>query len=733
MKNEKSIEDVIEDFIELCRDGQAVCIESFASAYPEYQAELLELLPLVSDMEKLNVSCDADRLPELQDHDFKLLKKIGSGGMGSIYEAEQISLQRRVAVKVLSPQLFDDETQREQFVNEAKLLAQLHHPHIIKIIDAKSSGVCCYYIMELIEGASLDYVRPSGIKEVAQIGVQAAQALDYAHECGILHRDIKPGNFLLDERKFLHLGDFGLSVLQFRKENDFSGTSGGTLRYMAPEQVFFNEISVQSDIYALGATLYELAFEKPLFQADTVNELKRHIRRSTPVIPRNTPRGFAAVLRKCLQRNPAERYQSAAEVMADLQKFLNNEVVSADKVSCFYRFYLWMKRKPVAATWAVAAAVCLLAAFGALFIGMKETRKALEQAEFNAKLADQTLEKIFSRVAALPSSQKNNRLLSELLPYYQQIIRGGELPEEKIHSAYNTIAQSAVRCGDYALAEEAWRKMIEMRDTAFAQNMLAMILQKQGKTLEADDLYRKVIKKCEKSVVPQEKGEAVKALLALSEPDLSRAFVLLEELLSDTPDVPEYRLQYAVLLGANPRLYRAKRIPGVEPNAIVLLTELAQKYPEQPEYGLALIRLVLNKLQNAHRYIGRYWDEIGKTVELSEQMLGRFPNDPDVTGKAISLHIAYIEFLRGRGSYIPARQCINRLLTVLEVLFYNPEVSDIVRENLIELQFKRVTELNQRPGQRTLLDKIARELQFYRGGRKKEFQEKYLELSYAQN
>ena len=185
MQNKKSIEDIVEDFIELIRSGKTVSIDTFAAAYPEHADELRELLVLVADMEKLNVSWDTDSLPELNDCDFRLLKKIGCGGMGSIYEAEQISLQRRVAVKVLSPRLFDDENQQAQFVNEAKLIAQLHHPNIIKIIDAKSSGIYCYYVMEMIEGSSLDHVLFDNVKEVAKIGIQAAQALDYAHNCGI--------------------------------------------------------------------------------------------------------------------------------------------------------------------------------------------------------------------------------------------------------------------------------------------------------------------------------------------------------------------------------------------------------------------------------------------------------------------------------------------------------------------------------------------------------------------
>ena len=142
--------------------------------------------------------------------------------------------------------------------------------------------------------------------------------------------------------------------------------------------------------------------------------------------------------------------------------------------------------------------------------------------------------------------------------------------------------------------------------------------------------------------------------------------------------------------------------------------------------------MVLNKLRRGRMFRVFERDETGRTVELSEQLLCRFSNDPELTKAVIALHLDYIELLRKNGNFMSARKCFNRLLSVLEVLFYNPEVSDIARENLIELQFRRGRELQQRPGQAELLSKIAKELEIYQGIRKKEFQKKYADLLQSQ-
>ena len=315
----------------------------------------------------MSLSLNNDNLPNLHNNDLKLLKKISSCGMESVYEAELISLSRRVVVKVMPPHIFGDDMQRTLFLNESKHIVKLCHPNIIKIIDAKKSGEYCYYVMEFIDGISLDKVQAPGIKTTAMLGIQAAQAIAYAHNCGILHKNIKPCNFLLDADGCLHLGNFSFSNLQSPQGQYVTKISDGTLSYIAPEQLLNNEYFAQSDIYALGVMLYELSFNHPLYPYSTIEELKENICNVTPFFPCSAPHGFAAILKKCLHKDPLQRYQSAADVANDLKRFLNDDVVSAEQFSCFYRCVLWGKRKMITAILCLTAVLVLFAVLAVIF------------------------------------------------------------------------------------------------------------------------------------------------------------------------------------------------------------------------------------------------------------------------------------------------------------------------------------------------------------------------------
>ena len=180
MSGKLSLEEIAAQFLERREAGEALAIEDFAAEYPEYADELRQLLELMADMDRVKPDPALETAPErtnLPDSDYRLIRKIGSGGMGVVFEAVQVSLNRRVAVKLLNSALLTNAEQRTQFENEAKVIAMLHHPNIVKIYSAGCSEERCYYAMELIEGKGLDACRFEDPRELARIALQAAQAL----------------------------------------------------------------------------------------------------------------------------------------------------------------------------------------------------------------------------------------------------------------------------------------------------------------------------------------------------------------------------------------------------------------------------------------------------------------------------------------------------------------------------------------------------------------------------
>ena len=292
MTENRSLEELVEQFLEQCRSGNAPEVSAFAAAHPGHASELLNLLPLVLEMEGLNAEItrrlphQTSEVPELPDSDYRLIRRLGSGGTGVVFEALQLSLNRKVAVKLLSPLLLKDTARRGQFENEARVIAMLHHPNIVKVFGAGCSAERCYYAMEFIGGRGLDQCEFSDPREIARIGLQAVRALAYAHHCGILHRDIKPANLLLDEAREVHVSDFGLAfVLRGGGEIvEKEEARSGTLRYMSPERLAHGVNTFATDQYSLGATLYELVAKSPLLPERNPGELAKRICRE-PVPP----------------------------------------------------------------------------------------------------------------------------------------------------------------------------------------------------------------------------------------------------------------------------------------------------------------------------------------------------------------------------------------------------------------------------------------------------------------
>ncbi len=371
----------------------------FLARYPDIASDLAECL---DGLEFLNSA--APRLQPLETSaaavapvhpdgtlgDFHLMREIGRGGMGVVYEAVQISLARRVALKVLPFASTLDARQLQRFENEARAAAHLHHSNIVPVFAVGCERGVHYYAMQLIEGRTLATVidhlrktpRPSKptaetvegaasvtsqsvesktfFRRAALLGVQAAEALEYAHQMGVVHRDVKPANLLLDRRSNLWVTDFGLARFQSSPTLTAPGETVGTLRYMSPEQAAGKPvIDPRSDVYSLGATLYELLTQQPAFPSRDRQECMRQILDEEPTAPHKLnpalPPELETIVLKAMAKLPEERYGSAKELAEDLHRFLEDRPVQARPPGLGERAAKWARRHRRVVTTAVLA------------------------------------------------------------------------------------------------------------------------------------------------------------------------------------------------------------------------------------------------------------------------------------------------------------------------------------------------------------------------------------------
>ena len=279
--------------------------------------------------------------------------------MGVVYEAEQVSLGRRVALKVLPLAAGFDPKQRQRFQIEAQAAAQLHHPHIVPIFSVGCDRGIHYYTMQLVAGRSLGAilhdrgpVHPDRdiCRDVARLGVQAAEALEHAHGLGIVHRDIKPANLLIDPEGTLWITDFGLARFASELSVTRTGEMVGTLRYMSPEQALARRgvVDQRTDIYSLGITLYELLTLEPAFNGRDHQELLRQIALDEPIKPRRknplVPRDLETIVEKAMAKDPSDRYATAQDLAVDLKRFLDDQPILARRPGFLEKSLRWARR-----------------------------------------------------------------------------------------------------------------------------------------------------------------------------------------------------------------------------------------------------------------------------------------------------------------------------------------------------------------------------------------------------
>ncbi len=505
------------------RDGQSVDWEALAREHPERAEAIRRMRPAFGLMARMGSSVqreaqDRDPIPDPVAGlgclgDYKLLREVGRGGMGVVYEAHQISLNRRVALKVLPFAMALDSRHLQRFQIEAQAAAALNHRNIVPVFTVSTEAGVPFYAMQFIEGRSLAAVikelrqldgleparpgpacaltrslvsgqfarapesdgsvdrdpsvdetttsTPSGpapvpvtssargrsfIRTVAAFGVQASEALEHAHQRGILHRDIKPSNLLVDPGGHLWVADFGLARIPGETNLTVTGDVMGTPRYMSPEQALGKRLLLdgRTDIYSLGATLYELLTLRPPFPGDDRQEVLRLIAQEEPRPPSRLnpaiPAPLETIVLKAMAKEPARRYAGAAALRDDLERFLENRPVLARRTSPAERFRRWCRRNPLVA--GLTGSIMLLLVLGTLvssYFALRAGRKAGES-EANARRANQ--ETLRANHAARNARVEAERAAEE----------AGRATEEKRRADYR------LYLSEMSLGQQAWQE-----------------------------------------------------------------------------------------------------------------------------------------------------------------------------------------------------------------------------------------------------------------------------------
>src|SRR3989440_130876 len=353
--------------------------------------------------------------------DYELLEEIGRGGQGVVFRARQKSLNRTVALKVISLGQWASKAHLKRFRLEAEAAAHLEHPGIVPIHEVGERDGQCYFSMKFVEGGQLDEVvrrAPMSIRQGAELIAKVARTVHYAHEHGILHRDIKPGNILLDAKGEPHLTDFGLARL-VESESSVTHTLEvlGTPSYMAPEQAVGNNAAISgvTDVYGLGAVLYQLLTGQPPFAGGTTYETIKLLLDTEPRQPRvlnpKSDRDLSTICLKCLEKDPKRRYSSALALAEDLEHWLKHEPIRAKPSGFFTHARKWVRRNP-STTVLVTLLLALAAGLSVTVWNRKPTvviPKSIAVLPFenlsrdpdNVYLADGIQEEILTRLASI--------------------------------------------------------------------------------------------------------------------------------------------------------------------------------------------------------------------------------------------------------------------------------------------------------------------------------------------
>jgi tetratricopeptide (TPR) repeat protein/tRNA A-37 threonylcarbamoyl transferase component Bud32 len=650
LEREQRLDEAVTSYLEAAESGREPDPEEWLSRYPELTTELREFFADQDRVVRLTAPLRAvaqaaygstprpgDTPPPASGigieaepgsdfevrsfSDYELLQEIGRGGMGIVYKARQLSLHRLVAPKMIPASRLASQADVQRFQAEAQSAASLDHPHIVPIYEVGELEGYPHFSMKLLSGGSLAQevvsnqesgVNKEACRSAAQMVATVARAVHHAHQRGILHRDLKPSDILLDDAGQPHVTDFGLAK---RVEMDGSITQSGVLvgtpSYMAPEQATGQKgsITTATDVYGLGAILYALLTGRPPFQASSVLETLEQVKTREPEPPARANaclgRDLETICLKCLEKEPSRRYSSADAVAEDLERWLAGEPIEARPSSPRERLWRWCRRNPkVAILTGVSTLLLLLVAAGSTVATLliwrekEQTATALGVAQTNAERADanlrhalDALEKIYLQIdekqwPAQPQFDRPDRaLLEQMLQFYEEFARENSADpavKRETAKAYKRVADIHQNLRHWPEAKEAYSRAItflrqlaeeQPEDTSVWGNLakryhdLASVLDRTGPPQEAEHAYREAIAVYEKLVradgspeVFRYRGELAECLYNLgthlrnhgqaaeAQASYRRATDLVEKLQKETPSDPDALHQLGIAL-----------------------------------------------------------------------------------------------------------------------------------------------------------------------------------------
>ncbi len=477
---EERLDSVIADYIRVSEAGGSPDRSALLRQFPEFAAELKQFFAQRDHLNRL-----ADPIREFGDDLFKsvvpgqqlnyvgnyeLLEEVARGGMGVVYKARQTTLGRIVAVKMIVSGRLANARDVQRFQSEAQAAASLQHPTIVSIHEVGQHEGWHYFSMDYVEGHDLSTVLRLNLlpaKTAATYVHKMAEAIHYAHQQGILHRDLKPSNILIDRQSQVHITDFGLAM---RVEGDLgltqTGQILGTPSYMPPEQAQGKRVLIgpASDVYALGAILYECLTGRPPFRAESVIKTIEQVIHSDAVSPRTLnmaiPRDLETICLKCLEKEPHRRYGTAQLLADDLERFLGGEPIVARPARALERSVKWVRRHPMPAAFMVSSLVASLALVG-MGIGFYYNAQ-LDTANSQLRSSNQQLEA--ARDTLESSNQKLSLTSAELERSVDEVQAERTLARRHLYASRMALIQVAQQNNQPARIVQLLRSLIPEAD-----------------------------------------------------------------------------------------------------------------------------------------------------------------------------------------------------------------------------------------------------------------------------